>query len=442
MAAPQVAQSQVAQQLDRRLGVAAVQGRAVEVILIEQTDVAQEGELAVLEQVAAAVASPRRRMFGWTGSASRSSAARRSSSGSMTRSARNWASWSRRRDFRLLVWVANWASTTRSQKSADWLAILRNHAPRSQKTRQMTPRMMTGQPIKVWTLSTTPRNGFRKDRALTIRKRKRKTEPEPEQPLGGRARGVDERGAQAVEEDRRRQRAVQVGEEVDDVEPALNQVAQIVGGERHGFGRALLAVGDQVANDRQAPDQREVEQPEIAVDGPHERRPRPVDEPFGRHLDQALDDRLDRDLATVSLVGRFVDRRSRQGARSGLPGRRGPARRAAGAGRDRAGPRSRFCACSSSLRSVTRRWRSLDSAFWACNGSNKTMLRLSSPAMRRTRRSLSLSRMSGTRASRRIGRATRTNRRATRAEPDQRPERTRSAGPRPSAAFSSCPSAI
>ena len=59
---------------------------------------------------------------------------------------------------------------------------------------------------------------------------------------------------------------MQIGEEVDDVECALNQVAQIVGGERHGFGRALLAVGDQVANDRQPPHEREVEQPEIAVE--------------------------------------------------------------------------------------------------------------------------------------------------------------------------------
>ena len=50
VAAPQVAQGQVAQKLDRRLGVAAVQGRAVQVILIEQTDIPQERQLAVLEQ--------------------------------------------------------------------------------------------------------------------------------------------------------------------------------------------------------------------------------------------------------------------------------------------------------------------------------------------------------------------------------------------------------
>ena len=56
----------------------------------------------------------------------------------------------------------------------------------------------------------------------------------------------------------------------------------------------------------------QIEQPEIAVDGPHECRPGPVDQPFGRHLDQALDDPLDGDLATVSLVGRFVDLGSRQ----------------------------------------------------------------------------------------------------------------------------------
>ena len=57
MAAPQVAKGQVAQQLNRRFGVAAVQGRTVEVILIEQPDVAQERQLAVLEQ-AASVRSP------------------------------------------------------------------------------------------------------------------------------------------------------------------------------------------------------------------------------------------------------------------------------------------------------------------------------------------------------------------------------------------------
>ncbi len=54
MAAPQVAQGQVAHQLNRRLGIAAVQGRPVKVILIEQADVAQERQLAVLEQVASA----------------------------------------------------------------------------------------------------------------------------------------------------------------------------------------------------------------------------------------------------------------------------------------------------------------------------------------------------------------------------------------------------
>ncbi len=182
--------------------------------------------------------------------------------------------------------------------------------------------MMTGQPIKVWSLSTTPRSGFRNDRALTIRKRKKKAEPSQSKPLGGRARGVDERGAQAVEEDRRRERPLQVGEEVDDVEAALDQVAQIVGGESDGFGRALLAVSDQVADDRQAPDQGEIEQPEIAVDGAYKRRPGAVDEPFRRHLDQTLDDLLDGNLATVILVGRLVDLGNRQGVDPGLEGRR------------------------------------------------------------------------------------------------------------------------
>ena len=121
-----------------------------------------------------------------------------------------------------------------------------------------------------------PRSGFKKDRALTIRKKKRKIDPNVEQSLGGRARGIDDRGAQAVEKDWRRERPLQVGEEVDDVEPALDQVTQIVGGQRHRFGRALLAVGDQVAESRQPADQGQVEQPEIAVDRGHERRPHPV----------------------------------------------------------------------------------------------------------------------------------------------------------------------
>ena len=185
----------------------------------------------------------------------------------MTRSARNWASWSRRRDLRLLVWVANWASTTRSQKSADWLAILRNHAPSSQKTRQMHAQDDHRPAHQVLELVDDAAERLQERHGVDDQEEEEERRAQPEQPLGGRARGVDDRGAQAVEEDRRRQRAVQVGEEVDDVEPALDQVAQVVGGQGHGFGRALLAVGDQVADDRQPPDQGEIEQPEIAVDG-------------------------------------------------------------------------------------------------------------------------------------------------------------------------------
>ncbi len=143
--------------------------------------------------------------------------------------------------------VANWASTTRSQKSADWLAILRNQAPNSQNTRQMTPRMMTGHPIKVWSLSTTASKRLQERQGIDDQEEEEKDRPQRQQSLGGRARGIDDRGAQAVEKDRRRQRPLQVGEEVDDVEPALDQVTQIVGGQRHRFGGAFLAVGDQVA---------------------------------------------------------------------------------------------------------------------------------------------------------------------------------------------------
>ena len=50
VAAPQVGQRQVAQELDRRLGVAPVQRRAIQVVLVEQPDVPQEGQLAVLEE--------------------------------------------------------------------------------------------------------------------------------------------------------------------------------------------------------------------------------------------------------------------------------------------------------------------------------------------------------------------------------------------------------
>ena len=192
----------------------------------------------------------------------------------MTRSVRNWASWSRRRDLRFLVWAANWASTTRSQKSADWLAILRNHAP-SRPENQADATQDDDRPAH---------QGLEPvdDAAERLEKRQRvdgdkeneESRPQQEQSLGGRAGGVDESRAQAVEENRRRERSVQIGEEVDDVEPALNQMAQIIGGERHGFGRALLTVRDQVANDRQPPDQGKIEQTKIAVDGPNERRPR------------------------------------------------------------------------------------------------------------------------------------------------------------------------
>ncbi len=180
----------------------------------------------------------------------------------MTRSARNWASWSRRRDLRFLVCVANWASTTRSQKSADWLAILRNHAP-SVPDDQADAAQDDDRPAHqgLEPVDDAPER-FEKRQGIDDDEEEEEGRAEQEQAPGGRAGGVDEGGAQAVEEDRRRECSVQVGEEVDDVEPALNQMAQIIGGESHGFGRALLAVGDQVANDRQPPDQGEIEQTE------------------------------------------------------------------------------------------------------------------------------------------------------------------------------------
>ena len=61
MAASQVAQGQVTHQLNRCLGIAAVQGRPVKIILIEQTDITQERQFAVLKQVASRAARRRRR---------------------------------------------------------------------------------------------------------------------------------------------------------------------------------------------------------------------------------------------------------------------------------------------------------------------------------------------------------------------------------------------
>ena len=124
----------------------------------------------------------------------------------------------------------------------------------------------------------------------------------PEQPLGRRSRGAHDGRAQAVEKDRRRERSLQIGQEVDDVQEPLDQVAQVVGGQGDGLGRALLAIGDQVANHRQPAEQREVKQPKITVGRGDERRSHPVEQPFGAELDQPIDQRLDGDLAAfVSL---------------------------------------------------------------------------------------------------------------------------------------------
>ena len=238
------------------------------------------------------------------------------------------------------MWVANWASTTRSQIVGRLVGDLAEPgAQRARRPGRSTPRMITGQPIKVWTLSTTRPERLQERQGVDDHEEKEEGRAQPEQSLGRRARGVDDRGTQAVEKDRRRERAVKVGEEVDDVEPALNQVAQVVGGQRHGFGRALLAVGDQVANDGQPPDEREVEQAEIAVDGLDERRSHPVDEPLGRHLDQALDHGLDGDLAAGSFRSGDLESRRPAGARSGFEVAQDSLRRAGRPGRGRAAPR-------------------------------------------------------------------------------------------------------
>ena len=281
----------------------------------------------------------------------------------MTRSERNCASWSRRRDLRPLVWAANWASTIRSQKSADWLAILRNQAPSDQNARQITPRMITGQPSSVWILSTTGAERREERHDLDDQEQHQERRAEEEQPLGRRAGGVDDRGAQAIEEYRRRERAVEVGEEVDAIQAALDQVAQVVGGQRHGLGGALLAIDDQVADSGQPADQREVEQAEVAVNGVDERRPHAVNQPLGRHLDEPLDDGLDGDLAVLGPgLGIGGSRPTGGGSRPIRPPK-SPSRRAARLRRSSPPSRSSrpFRACSSSARSASRRWRSRDS---------------------------------------------------------------------------------
>ncbi len=50
MAASQVGEGKIAQQLHRRFRIAAVERRAVQVILVEQPDIPQEDQLAVLQQ--------------------------------------------------------------------------------------------------------------------------------------------------------------------------------------------------------------------------------------------------------------------------------------------------------------------------------------------------------------------------------------------------------
>ncbi len=165
----------------------------------------------------------------------------------------------------------------------------------------------------------------------------------------------------------------------------------------------------------QPADQREVEQAEVAVDGVDERRSHPVDQSLGRHLDEPLDHGLDGDLALLDLgLGFGPRRRRRQDGRSGHGSRRAAGRPACVGRRRSSRSSTRDRACSSSARSASRRWRSRDSGRWALEGSNRMMLRLSSPASRRTSRSLRRSRIRATRDSRASGRISREVRRTWR----------------------------
>ena len=230
MAAPQVAQGQVAQQLDRRLRVAAVQGRSIEVILIEQTDVAQEGELAILEQILPAllgivvVLGVNQRGEPIVGGAEQQLGVDDPFG----------------QELGVLVATAGFQvlgvggelgldhPLAEVGRLVGDLAEPCTQVPEDQANASQDDDRPAHQVLEL--VDNAPER-FQERQGIDDQEEKEKRRPQPEQPLGGRARGVDERGAQAVEEDRRRERAVQVGEEVDDVQPALDQVAQIVGGQ-------------------------------------------------------------------------------------------------------------------------------------------------------------------------------------------------------------------
>ncbi len=92
-------------------------------------------------------------------------------------------------------------------------------------------------------------------------------------------------------------------------------MAQIIGGQRDGLGRALVAISDQVANHRQPPQERQVQEPEITIGRGDERRTHLVNQPFRTDLDQAVHHRLDGDLASFMFLGllvRAVEGRRRQ----------------------------------------------------------------------------------------------------------------------------------
>ena len=167
---------------------------------------------------------------------------RRSNSGSITRSARNWASWSRRRDLedlgmggelglddplaeigRLVGDLAE-PGAQRPEDQAD-------HAQDDHRPAQQCLELVDHAPERL-------EEGHGVDDQEEHEEDRRRARAASWRAAGG----VDDRGAQAVEEHRRGERALEIGEEVDDVEAALDQMAQVVGGEGHGLGRALLAV--------------------------------------------------------------------------------------------------------------------------------------------------------------------------------------------------------
>ena len=99
---------------------------------------------------------------------------------------------------------------------------------------------------------------------------------------------------------------MQIGEKIDHVQEPLDEVTQVVGGQGDGLGRALLAIGHEVANDGQAAEQGSVKESKITVGRGHERRTHPVEQPFGAELDQPVHQRFDRYLATFETLRKLA----------------------------------------------------------------------------------------------------------------------------------------